>query len=252
MNENTDRLFSARLHDMADRCERDGTCSFSNFLDERQCAEADKWCRRNAGSLQYKLYGGYEGARRKMLAIYPDYCEDYVHDEFPFKCLTFTFRKEDRLTHRDFLGTFMGMCLKRETIGDIITGEGIAQAFVTDTASKLIVTTVSKIGRTGVKCSDERPFEIEVKQDFADISGTVASLRLDCIVSLAAKISRENAARLIRAEKVDINHFTETSVSAEVHEGDILSIRGSGRFVLKSIGGSTRKNRLHINLLKYI
>lgn len=248
----TDKLFEARLGDMISRCERSSAPVFSFFLDERQCAEAELWCSHNAGDLRYMLWGGYEDAQRKMLAVYPDFCEDYVQEDFPMHCLTFTFRKEDRLTHRDFLGSFMALRLKREVIGDIIIAEGRAQTFVTEIASRLITTVTSKIGRVGVKISDDIPFELEKTQEFQDISGTVASLRLDCVVSLAARVSRENAARLIRSEKVDVNHFTASSVSAELRQGDILSVRGCGRFVLSSIDGTTKKGRIHINLRKYI
>lgn len=252
MDASSDKFFYARLSDIVSRCERSGTGCFSTFLDERQCAEAEMWCSRNTGEFMYTLWGGHKDAGRKMLAVYPDYCEDYIIEDFPFKCLTFTYRKEDKLSHRDFLGTFMGMRLKREVIGDIITGEGIAQVFVTDVAARLISATVSKIGKTGVKCFDDRPFEMEVKHEFVNISGTVASLRLDCIVSLAAKLSRENAARLIRSEKVEVNHFTAESVSAELHKGDILSVRGCGRFILSDIGSPTKKDRIHISLKKFV
>lgn len=253
MNGNSeDRLFAARLSDIVSRSERDGICCFSNFLDEKQGAEAERWCRYNAGSLMYTLHGGYPEAKRRILAVFPDYYEDYITEEVPIKCLTFTFRKEDRLTHRDFLGTFMGLRLKREVIGDIIVDEGIAQVFVTEIAAKLIMSVVSKIGRTGVKITDDQPYKLEVKQKFQIISGTVASMRLDCVVSLAAGISRENAARLIRSEKVDINHFKALSVSQELRTGDVLSIRGSGRFVISEINGQTKKGRIHINLCKFI
>ncbi len=248
----SDKLFSARLSDLLSQSERNGCAVFSPFLDERQCAEAEAWCRRNAGGMCYTLYGGYDGARRKMLAFYPDYCQDFIMDEFPMVCLTFTFRKEDKLTHRDFLGSFMALRLKREVIGDIITDEGNAQAFVTEIAAKDIMSSVSKIGRIGVRITDEQPFVLEHEQEFKEIGGTVASMRLDCIVGLAANISRSNAADLIRSEKVDINHFTVTSVSHELKEGDILSIRGCGRFILSGIDGLTRKGRIHINLRKYV
>ena len=252
MDDRSDKLFSARLSDMVSSCERSSICVFSNFLDERQCAEAEQWCRHNAGECKYMLWGGYPDARRKILAVYPYYCEDYIREDFPFVCLTFTYRKEDSLTHRDFLGTFMGMMLKREVIGDIVVTEGKTQVFVTEVAAKLIMCTLSKIGRVGVKVSDELPFELDAVQEYKKISGTVASLRLDCIVSLAAHVSRENAARLIRADKVDVNHFTVSSVSHEVNEGDVISVRGSGRYVVSGLNGVSLKGRIHIDLLKYI
>ncbi|MCM1506482.1 MAG: YlmH/Sll1252 family protein [Ruminococcus flavefaciens] len=252
MNNSDDKFFFARLSDMLSQCERNTTSVFSDFLDERQSAQAEEWCSRNVGHLQYKLWGGYENAGRKMLAVYPDFYEDYIMEDFPLQCITFTYRKEDRLTHRDFLGTFMGMRLKREIIGDIVTGEGMTQAFVTDVAGKLILATVAKIGRTGVKCTGERPFEMEVRQEFRTLSGTVASLRLDCIVSLATGMSREKSALLIRSDKVEINHFPAKSVSAEVHAGDTLSVRGYGKFILSEVGETTRKNRIHIILKKFV
>ena len=252
MNEQEDKLFEARLGDMTSRCERDGVPVFSSFLDERQCILAEQWCKRNIGGLKSMLWGGFDGARRKMLAVCPDYCEDYITEEFPMKCLTFTYRREDKLTHRDFLGSFMAQRLKREVIGDIIVGEGEAQTFVTDVAARLIMSSVQKIGRVGVKIADDRLFGLDVRQEFRSISGTVASLRLDCIVSLAANISREKAAGLIRAEKVEVNHFPAASVTLEVKEGDVLSIRGSGRFILSGIDGLTKKGRIHIDLRKYI
>ena len=250
MKEISDGFFRARLEDMTEKSEKNGSFSFSRFLDEKQCAEAEMWCGKNIGSLCFMLYGGYSDAKRKMLCICPDYLKDSA--EFPIKCITFSFRKQDKLSHRDFLGALMSLNLKRETIGDIVTGEGTAQVFVTDTVSGTISAEVSRIGKTGVKCTDEKPFCMEVQQNFQSICGTVASLRLDCIVSLATGKSRENSAKLIRSEKTAVNCFTETSVSHEVREGDVISVRGFGKFILKSIDGSTRKDRLRVTVLKHI
>ena len=219
MNAQPDRLFIARLEDMLGQCGRYSAPVFSSFLDERQCAETEIWLRANAGDCGYLLWGGYPDARRKMLAVFPEYLRGGITELFPMKCLTFAYRKEDTLTHRDILGSLMA---------------------------------IAKIGRVGVKTDDSRPFELENAQKFQDISGTVASLRLDCIVSLAAKLSREKAAALIRTDKVDVNHLTADSLSYELKEGDILSVRGCGRFILSGINGETKKGRIHIILKKYI
>ena len=242
-NTSSDKFFYARLGDMVNQAEKNGV-SFSDFLDERQCAEAEKWCLNNVSGLMYSFWGGYPDSMRKMLAVYPDYYQDYIMQDFPIQCLTFTYRKEDRLTHRDFLGTFMGLKLKRSVTGDIIVGDCMNQEFVTNVASKLISTTVSKIGHTGVKCITDRPFEMKVRQEFRTLSGTVASLRLDCLVSFATGLSREKSAMLIRSDRVEINHLQAKSVSTEVSNSDVLSVRGYGKFILSESGNLTRKNRL--------
>lgn len=252
MNDSEDKLLEAKLGDMADRCERYGCPVYSSFLDEHECVVAKKWCGGLSSDFGWILNGGFADARRKMLAVYPIYCSLPDEDDFPMKCLTFTYRKEDKLTHRDFLGSFMGQRLKREVIGDIIVSEGETQTFVTEVAAKAILDSVTKIGRVGVKITDDVDFRLDAEQKYKEISGTVASLRLDCIVSLAANLSREKAAALIRSDRVEINHFTAASVSQELKEGDILSVRGSGRYILSGIDGLTKKGRIHINLRKYI
>lgn len=257
MNNDPDKLLEARIEDMYEMAERDYSCMYSLFLDERQCSAAERLCNKLSGSvhgggLMYKLWGGYENAQRKMLCVYSEYCSEYFMQEYPIKCLTFKYRKEDKLSHRDFLGSFMGLRVKRETVGDIVVAEGEAQAFVTDNAAQHIEQLISKIGRVGVKIYHDEPFHLENEIKFKEISATVASLRLDCITAAAANISREKAASLIRSEKTDVNHFTVTSASHELKEGDVLSVRGFGRFVLSGINGITKKGRIHIILKKYI
>ena len=188
MNDSEDKLLEAKLGDMADRCERYGCPVYSSFLDEHECVVAEKWCGGLSSDFGWILNGGFADARRKMLAVYPIYCSLPDEDDFPMKCLTFTYRKEDKLTHRDFLGSFMGQRLKREVIGDIIVSEGETQTFVTEVAAKAILDSVTKIGRVGVKITDDVDFRLDAEQKYKEISGTVASLRLDCIVSLAANL----------------------------------------------------------------
>lgn len=246
-----DKLLEARIDDLYRQCERNYCPTYSMFLDERQCAEAERFCHSHGGELLWCLWGGFDDAQRKILCIYNEYSEDIVREEAPICCLTFTYRKEYKLSHRDFLGSFMALRLKREVIGDIIIAEGIAQVFVTEVAAKLILTSVSKIGKVGVSISGSEPFSLSSAHEFEEIAGTVASMRLDCVVGLSAKVSRENAAKLIRSEKVAVNHLPVTSLSSELYEGDVITVRGSGKFILDKINGTTKKGRIHINLRKY-
>lgn len=251
MKEPDSRFLEARIEDMYRQCERNYSPVYSAFLDERQCAEAEIVCSRQRSEMKYALWGGYENARRKILCVYDEYSADSFMENMPFRCLTFNFRKEDRLSHRDFLGAFMSLMLKREAIGDIVIAEGKAQAFAADAAAQVILSSIGKIGRIGVKVSGDEPFCLEIKQEFQEICVTVASLRLDCVAAAAARLSREKAAGLIRTEKISVNHLPEKSVSREIHEGDVISIRGTGRFILGKINGITKKGRIHIELRKY-
>jgi len=257
----SESLLPARIEDMIRQSMK--TCSpvYSMFLDERQCAEAEKIFRTapDYAGVIYKFWGGYENSVRKILCIYiPSGC-DYLDElyssnltaEIPMKCLTFTYRKSDVLTHRDFLGSLMAMRLKRETIGDIIVSEGKTQLFAMDTVAGLICSTVGKIGRTGVNVCDNIPFDIPDVQNFEAITGTVSSLRADCIISTALRLSRGKSAQIIKNSGIQINSEPVFSVSYEMKCGDVFSVRGYGKFVLNEVSGISKKGRLHISIKKY-
>ena len=92
--------------------------------------------------------------------------------------------------------------------------------------------------------------DVEVSK--IEISAIVASIRLDNIVSTLAKTSRSKAQEILKQERVFLNHQVETKASKEVKVGDIITIRGKGRFEFKEIAGNTRKGRFVIKIDKYV
>ena len=223
---------------------------FSFFLDCRQ----SKIAKQVIDSLRfdnYKFFGGYDDAHRLVLGVFPPYTE--INDsDFPVKGLTFTYRKCDILTHRDVLGSLMSLNISRECIGDIIISEGKTIVFAVDKILPLILENVHKIARIGVKA--EVGFDlsdVSLEQKFTEICGTVASLRADCVIALAINKSREKASALIKSNGIYIDYEEVFSPSAEMCEGIGFSIRGHGKFLLSSVNGLSRKNRLHITIKKY-
>ena len=101
---------------------------FSAFLDERQCLLCEKLMA-SVKYENYRLWGGYENAARRMLYVYPEYGEAESED-FPITAITLLYRKEDKITHRDILGSLMGLRIKRDSVGDILVGEGKSAVFL--------------------------------------------------------------------------------------------------------------------------
>ena len=85
-----------------------------------------------------------------------------------------------------------------------------------------------------------------------EITEIVASLRLDNIVSNLARTSRGKAVEILEQERVFLNFRVETKPSKQVKVGDIITIRGKGRFEFKEITGNTRKGRFVIKMDKFI
>ena len=81
---------------------------------------------------------------------------------------------------------------------------------------------------------------------------TVASMRADVIFGAVFNESRESIKQLINAEKASVNWLPLKSVSAQLNEGDVLSLKGSGRGVLISVNGETKKGRISIKIGKYV
>lgn len=242
-----ERYLSAHIADIQRLALRSGVPRFSMFLDERGAAVA-----RASVKGELCFYGGYDGAMRTVCgAIYGTYAQGLPPAEiFPVRAVTFKFRKSDKVTHRDVLGALLALEIKRELLGDILTAEGCAVVFVHETAEQLILR-VDKIGRVGVTAEGGITVPLpQQKMLCKEIS--VSSLRLDCIVSAAAGMSREKSASLIKSGLVSVDHVPCESISAGVAEGGVISIRGSGRYRVSAINGETRKGRLRITLEKYI
>ena len=245
-----DKLLLRNVQDKISLSEKYFLPKFTFFLDERQCWLV-KSVLDNSNFDNYFLYGGFDNAKRKMLAVAPPY--SYVDfPKFPISALNFTFRNIDELTHRDFLGSLMSLNIERKTIGDIIVGDGQAVVFIYEAVATMVLENVKKIGRVGVEIHQGEAAEIAVKQEYKEIKGTVASLRLDGIISLALNISREKASLLIKNKGVVINYETQFSVSTTVKENDIFSIKGFGKFTISSANGISKKGRIHITILKFI
>ena len=245
-----ERLLSAHIADLERISRKSGVPRFSAFLNEREqqiaCSAAD-------GEISF--FGGYEGASRKLCAFFGQtYGEDMTDEDrqglYPLSAVTFGWRKSDALSHRDILGALMALGIKRGLLGDILAAESYAIVFVHETAAELVLA-VDKIGRVGVSCGRGINQPIPQQKTQAIVT-TVSSLRLDCIVSAAANISREKSASLIKSGLVNADFSPCTDTSALIKENTIISIRGSGRYRLAEICGMTRKGRISIKIDRFI
>ena len=244
-----DRLFINRIFDIAGYAKEKYTPRFSHFLDTRQRFLAEKALLSECVD-NFKFFGGYDEAQRVMLGVFPDY-EEPDNEKFPITPITISYRLEDKLSDRDFLGSFMALNIKRDTVGDIIVSEGRCCAFLDSKICRAVLGEITKIGRVGVRVKEGFDGNVVSNQSFTPITGTVSSLRLDCIISLALGISREKSALLIKNTGVSIDYRLVTSPSVQIVEGSIFSVRGYGKFKFDRICGFTRKNRVTVIINKY-
>ncbi|MBQ8569663.1 MAG: RNA-binding protein [Oscillospiraceae bacterium] len=243
-----ERILLSHAEDMINGCDRDYTPRFSQFLDERQ-AMLIKMLLDGRHIDKYRFFGGYEGAVRTMLCIYPEYCEPENKD-YPITAVRFSFREQDHPTHSQFLGTIMSLQIKRSMVGDIIVGNGCTDVFLTGAAADSAMF-IEKVGRVGVKPAVIDGTGITREDDFEELSASVSSLRLDCVASAAIKLSRDKTSAFIRSEGIELNHCRVYAPDKILEYGDVFSVRGHGKFILSEIGGRSRRDRIFITLKKY-
>ncbi len=209
----------------------------------------------NFRDLSSMLVGGYDEAEYQILIVFPDYMEkDQIDISDYLQVLEITYNKKfGDVSHRDVLGSLMGQGIKREKVGDILLEEGKIQVMVCSELAQYLDGNLSKIGRVNVN-TEIVSLEniIEKEYEVKEISTTVKSLRLDAIVSSGFNIPRSKAVELIKLERVKLNHSFVKSVSKEVEEGSLISVKGKGRIILKTVGGVSKKDRLRIEITRFL
>ncbi len=243
-----DRVLIAHLDDLAKHAIRSCKVCYSRFLDERQAFIIEK-AFLGRSDVKVRLWGGYNDARRRICCVYPEWME-YNDEIVPIVCITYKYVNMVKLTHRDFLGTFMSCGIQRETVGDIVVGNCKTQCIATEAVAP-VLKQLTKIGGCGVRVTDAEPFDMPSHQNFREIRGTVQSLRIDSVAAIAIRESREKTVKLLSQRRIEMNYAEVTSPSLMIGEGDTFVVRGYGKFRLKTVKGLSKKGRLHILIEQY-
>lgn len=242
-------LLIARLEDLIASSAKKQFPSFMGFLNEQEISVLLQYLKKSNIN-NYRFFGGYENSDRCLLGLsHGDYIEDYY---YPITGISFTYKPEYKLSHRDFLGSLMGLGLKREAIGDILIGDGYTVAFVKNEIKNYVLSQIQKVGSVGILVEEWDNYTLPIKNEYENISCTISSARLDNIVSALVPLSREKSATLIKQGMVCVNSILTDNISYNVKTGDKLSIRGKGKFIIGEFSGVTKKGRLKLIVQKYI
>lgn len=247
-----DEYFKSNINNLISFAKNKFEVRFSAFLDERQQLIATELL--NAARFKsYEFFGGMGNCERIKLGVFP---ETELPDEalFPIKPLMVTFSDKlaTALSHRDFLGALMGLQIKREAIGDILIEDNHAIIFADNDIAEFILLNLDKVGKIGVRVTYAVDINIEKKLSYEEITGTVSSMRLDCIVALLLNKSRTIAVEAIEKGLVKLNCIDVQNISKQINSGDVIVIRGKGKFIVGNDIKKTKKDRLFITINKLV
>lgn len=250
-----ERLLLARVLDKLEQARSRGVPAWTHFLSPGERAAVEgllcAW-----GRPAHRFFGGFEGAERTVCGFSPDWMEPddlFSGEESPVTALRLTFREGAGLTHRDFLGATLGVGITREKLGDLLVAGDHCDILLLKETAPIVLSQLSEVGRWPVKVWEISLEELEVKApEVKTIRDTVATLRLDAVVSSGFALARAKAAALIESGRVTLNHREVTKPDRAVAEGDVIACKGMGKFVVKEASGLSRKGRIMIVLERYV
>ena len=199
----------------------------------------------------YVMDGGYEAAERKLIAFLPDWAEE-AEGELAFLRADFH-GADSTLTHRDILGSLMGLGITRERVGDILVSEHSADIAVSSTLAEFLLQEWSGAGRVRLTVTEISREELRIPQvKVQQVQDTVSSMRLDAVVATAFGMSRGKAADLIAAGRVSLDHVPCEKSDKPVAEGGTITARGFGKAVVRECSRLSKKGRIILLMDRYI
>ncbi|WP_101773021.1 YlmH family RNA-binding protein [Peptostreptococcus faecalis] len=205
--------------------------------------------------LSYIIDGGYVDAERAVLIIYPYYLQEEEivgEDLLRFIQINGNF-KFSSVSHRDYLGSILGLGIKREKIGDIIVHENYCQFILDSEVSDYVLYNCERVGRNKVTVEYIHRNEIvNIEQEFVEKKVTVSSLRIDAIISSVFNLSRQESLKLCEGERVYMDYEKIAQPSKLVQEKALISVRTKGKFILSEIGNTTKKGKIMVIINKYV
>lgn len=238
-----DKLFLAHILDREAICIQKNIPTEGDFLDPRQAAllldAAPHF------TVRPVLWGGYEDAERKMVFFLPDYMDAPPEDAISL--LVCEHRDSRPLSHRDYLGSLLGLGVKREGVGDILVEEKKAQILIRASLADFFLTNYTHAGRVQLSVSALPVSALSIPETEPTFkTASIASLRADAVLAAAFSVSRSTAADAIAAQKVYLNNLPLLKGDKLIAPGDKIRWQGKGRFVLAETGGQSRKGRLFV------
>lgn len=253
-----EKILLAQILDKIEFSKQREKLEYTDFLDMYQTSLVKSFMKKNDFQ-NYILYGGFEEAERKVLIIYPEkYNMNMVEKNYSkiIKVIRIILGDEEKGTysHRNYLGGIVKLGMKREKVGDILVSDDGADILVKNETAETLkqeLGTLTRFSNSKIEIIElDNLKEQEIKVE--EINIIVPSLRLDNFVSDLAKTSRSKAVQIIDSERVFINGQNETKASKAVKLGDVITIRGKGRFVVKEFSGTTRSGRTVVTIEKYV
>ena len=251
-NKYDEKQIRNRFLELAKRSYEQSTYTFTGFLGLTE--QSLFWeMEREVAFAGYTLEGGNDNCDRKIIRFGKP--EDFGYEEeFPIVCIKITplIKKfSDEFSHRDFLGAIMNLGIDRSTIGDIFIQENEGYVFCLESIADYISENLEKVKHTHIKCEKMKDSLRFIKDKGKPLEITVTSDRIDVVVAGVYHISRSESLSCFEKGIVYVNGRLCTSNAKSLEAGDVVNIRGMGKFLYQGTHNITKKDKCRISVQIY-
>ncbi|MBQ7536397.1 MAG: YlmH family RNA-binding protein [Stomatobaculum sp.] len=245
MTDKEEAFFRKRILDLEQSCYQKNIETHSLFLNAEEQTVL-RTMHLSAGTGKVVSAGGFDDAERRIVCFLPDYIDEVPENIFAYlRIAPVSAKFADDLSHRDFLGALMSLGIRREMVGDISIADNTAHVVVLRPVAGTILENLTSVRHTSVLVSEERPEDLKLSVRTEERSVNTASFRIDAMIAAVYHVSRSTAAELLRGGRVFLNSAVQENGAVLMKPGDILTVRGKGRFRLLPDPHPTKKGRMY-------
>lgn len=241
-----DELLQKRIKDLANRSYNNNVYTFTDFL---SLADASVYyeTERDIRFVKSSVFGGDEDCERIMVRFGSE--EQLGYEEaFPIQIIhikPLAAKFSDDLSHRDILGALMNLGIERTVLGDIRLFGNEAYVFCTTGIADFICENLTRIKHTSVLAAVVEDMPQFTKQDAVEKVIQIQSERIDAVIAKVYNFSRSQCIPLFAQKKIFVNGRLCENNSLQLKAGDVITVRGNGRFTFEGVEGVSRKGKLN-------
>ena len=246
-----DKTLVSSMCDKAEKSIFSGAVMFTKFLSPR---EVNMAISRLGLFVRVESFGGFSDAERCVVSFsdsgYDGEIPSYM---YPVQAIKIKTKNKTVYSHRDYLGSLMNLGISRDLLGDIVINNDFAVLFCLEEIADFIMYNLTKVANTSVILEQCELAQLDMpEKQFKQFSKTVASERLDCIVSALINKSRSSASEFIDRGLVTVNYEIVKNQSHQVKDCTTLSVRGFGKFYIEYGEGLSKKGKIKLSIKQYI
>ena len=239
----------SRFAELAEQSRRRHSFQYTDFLAPADAADALY----AASEKERRVFGGAENCERVMVR-YGDPADTGYEEPFPIAVLRIRPQNPkfaEQLGHRDYLGALMHLGLEREVFGDVLVRESGAYVFAEEHLAEYVCRELTQVRHTQVTCEWLEEVPEDACPRLLEETVTAASARLDAVIARVFHLSRTRAGGLFPAGHVQVGGRICEKESYTPDPGEIISVRGYGKFRFEGEEGTTKKGSLVLRIGRY-